>query len=209
MFGSNLSRIYSVVQKYKIPIAGLIGILILLSLVALRSVKYNSNIELMLPMDKDVQRSMRFLRESNFSDKLIISLGLKDAQHSTEDLIAATDRLAASMQSPVVTQVITGVSSGSLVNEMGIFLKYTPQLLTEESFLKLKSQVTPQGIRERLKFIYLQSLTPGSTFLLPFMRADPFGVSGGIMRNIEGLSTASGYRIVMRDNHFQLPGEPA
>ena len=202
MSDNYLPKIYHLAQKYKIPIVALLGIVILCSLFSMRFVRYSSNIETMLPIDKDVQRSMRFLRESNFSDKLIISLGLKDAQHSTGDLIAATDQFAASIKSPLVTQVIANVSSGNLMDEMVLFLKYTPQLLGEESFLKLNNQVNPIGIQKRLKFIYRQSLAPGSAFLVPFMRADPFGTASGIMRNIEKLSAASGYDVAMNNGHF-------
>ena len=202
MSGSFLTKTHNLVQKYKNLIAGSLGILTLFSLLNLCSSKYDSNIELMLPMDKGVQRSMRFLRESNYADKLVISLGLKDNQHTTEDLILATDQFAASIKSPLVNQVISSISSGNIIDELVLFLKFTPQLLGPETLLELKNQITPEGIKERLKFIYRQSIALNSSFMMPFLRSDPFGLSSGILQDIEKLSRSSGYGVVINNGHF-------
>ena len=58
----------------------------------------------MLPPDKDVTRSMQFLRESSLSDKVIISLALTDPDKDKKDLFAAVDQLAASLATAVVHQ---------------------------------------------------------------------------------------------------------
>jgi uncharacterized protein len=202
MSASPLSRIYKLVEKNKRLIVKLLGAVILISLISLKFIRYNNNIESMLPADPQVQQSMRFLRESNFSDKLIISLKLKDNQYTTQDLISATDQLINSIKSPLVKQVIGNVSGTNLMQEMIFFLQYSPQLLGPESIAKLKTQITPSGIEERLKFIYRQSLTPGSSFLMPFLRADPLNLSSEILRNIQKLSTSSGYDVTLDNGHF-------
>jgi len=183
-------------------IVSILGLVILASLLSLKFVKYNNNIETMLPMDPQVQQSMRFLRESNFSDKLVISLRLNDPQRSTADLIASTDRLAAAISSPLVKQVISGINSGKFMPEMIFFLQYLPQLTDSDSLAKLKNRITPDGIRERLASIYHQSLTPQSSFLMPFLRNDPLNLSSGLLGNIEKLSRASGYDVTINNGHF-------
>src|ERR1035437_5602775 len=70
--------------------------IILASLIGLRFVSFDNNIELMLPQDKDVLRSVHFLKESQFSDKVVISLALKSSSSNVDDLIRATDSLAES-----------------------------------------------------------------------------------------------------------------
>ena len=202
MFVSFLSGIYNLVENHKRLIIQVLGVVILISLVSLKFIKYNNNIELMLPADAQVQQSMRFLRESNFSDKLIISLKLKDNQHTTGDLILATDQLINSIQSPLVKQVIGNVSGSNIMQEMIFFLQYSPQLLGPESLEKLNKLVTPTGIEERLKFIYRQSLAPGSSFLMPFLRADPLKLSSEILHNVQKLSTSSGYEVTLNNGHF-------
>jgi predicted exporter len=197
-----LFRINNLVKGHKKLIIGLLGLLILTCLIGLKFVKYNNNIELMLPADSQVQQSMHFLRESNFSDKLVISLKLNDFQHTTNDLILATDELISSIDSPLVKQVIGDISSSNIMQEMIFFLQYSPQLLGPESLTKLKNQFNPVGIKERLSFIYRQSLTPGSSFIMPFLRADPLNLSTEILGNIQKLSQASGYDVTINSGHF-------
>ena len=197
-----LAKINFTVKTHKKIIIGLLGILILSCLVSLKFVKYNNNIELMLPADSQVQQSMRFLRESNFSDKLVISLKLNDQQHTTEDLILATDKLVSSIDSVLVKQVIGNISSANFMQEMIFFLQYSPQLLGPESLIKLKAKLNPPGIKERLSFIYRQSLTPGSSFIMPFLRADPLNLSSNVLGNIQKLSQSSGYDVTINNGHF-------
>jgi uncharacterized protein len=197
-----LSKIDNFIRNKKKLITGLLGLLMLICLIGLKFIKYNNNIELMLPADSQVQQSMRFLRESNFSDKLVISLKLNGHQHSTDDLILATDQLASSINSPLVKQVIGNISSANFMQEMIFFLQYSPQLLGPESLIKLKKQLEPPAIKERLGFIYRQSLSPGSSFTMPFLRADPLNLSSEILGNIQKLSQASGYDITINNGHF-------
>ncbi len=202
MSGNYLFRIHDLVRKRKGLVLGLLGAVIVASIIGLKFITYNNNIELMLPRDAQVQHVMRFLREANFSDKLIISLRLKDEKYTTQDLIAASDGLAAAIKSPLVTQVISNVSTGNVMSEMASFMKYTPQLLGPESLSEITARITPSGVKERLKFVYRQSLAPGSSFMMPFLRADPFGLSSGILRSIEKLSTSSGYDVIIKNGHL-------
>ncbi|MCX5714748.1 MAG: hypothetical protein NT033_08120 [Candidatus Omnitrophica bacterium] len=203
MSGDYFSRIYDLVRRRKRVVVGLLGVLIAASIIGLKFVKFNNNIEMMLPQDAAVQNTMRFLREANFSDKLVVSLRLNDELHTTQDLILATDKLAASIKSsPLVKQVISNASVGNLASEMISFLEVAPQLLGAESLSKIESQITPEGVKERLKFIYRQSLSPGSSILMPFLRTDPLGLFSGVLRNIEKLSVSLGYDVAINNGHF-------
>ncbi len=203
MSGEYLSRIHELAQKRKGVLIVLLGSLIVASVIGLKFVTYNNNIEFMLPQDATVQNTMRFLREANFSDKLVISLKLNDELHATQDLILAADQLAASIKgSPLVDRVISNVSAGNVASEMISFLKYAPQLLGPESLSKIDSLISPEGVKARLKFIYRQSLSPGSSILMPFLRADPLGLFSGTLRDIENLSNQLGYDVVINNGHF-------
>ncbi len=194
------------VQRHKKLVLGLLALLMLVSLFSLKFIKYNNNIEAMLPADSQVQQAMRFLRESNFSDKLVISLKLNEPDRTTEELISATDQLANAIAgSALVNQVIGSISSADFIQEMIFFLQYSPQLTSPESLAKLDSQLTAAGIKERLSFIYRQSLSLGSAFSVPFLQADPLNLSSSILTNIQKLSQASGYNVTLNRGHFISP----
>jgi uncharacterized protein len=193
---------HNFISRHKLLVSALIGIVIFFSIINLSRIKYDNNIETMLPDNQDILRDMRFLRESGFSDKVVINLKLKDDKHSKQDLILAVDQLTASIKSPLIAQVISNVPGNNVISEMVSFLKYTPQLLGLESFSKIASQITPDDVKKRLKFIYRQSLTPGGSFMMPFLREDPLGLSTEILRNIEKLSTSLGYNVVIDNGHL-------
>ena len=72
------TKIYSWMGKHRILLLVLLFILTLLSLFRLFTISFKSNIDLMLPKGSHIARDIKFLQTSAFSDKVVISLGLKD-----------------------------------------------------------------------------------------------------------------------------------
>lgn len=202
MFDRVFSFLYDHVQKRRWLVTGLTGMVIVISLIGLRFVAFDNNIELMLPGDEEVHRSMQFLRESNFSNKVILSLEMKSAEGTTQELISAVDRLAESLKPPMVKEVVTGISEVNMQEEMLSFMKDVPQLIDESRLSQIGREITPEGVQARLRGIYQQMLTPGSTFLMPFARSDPLGVASNVLRAFEKLPALLGYEVTIQNGHF-------
>jgi uncharacterized protein len=202
MFTDYFSAVYNFIQRRRWTIAGTIGAVIIFSLFKLKTIKYDNNIEMMLPKDAGIQNTLQFLREANFSDRVIISFSLNDNRHTIPELIAAIDNFAATLKSPLVSETVTGFSTGSVMPEMAAFLKYTPQLLGPPELAAAQSRLSSESVKARLGMIYRQSLTMASSFVLPFLQTDPLGLSTNSLRNIEKLSGASGYQVTLQNNHF-------
>jgi len=198
----HLKQINLWIQKNIHLVIGLLALIILCSLIGLKFIKCNNDIELMLPSDPSVQQSMNFLRESNFSDKLIISLKLKDTQHTAAELILATDQLINSIHTPLVKQIIGNISTSNFMQEMIFFLEYSPQLFSPANLFKLQLSLNPAEIKERLGFIYRQSLTPASSFTLPFLQIDPLNLNSELLNSMQKLSQASGYAVTINNGHL-------
>ncbi len=189
-------------DKRKRIISVLAAGIILISAIGLRSISFDNNIELMLPANPEILRSMRFLRESNLSDKVILSLRLKSPEYITHDLIQAVDQLENSLKPPLITDVISGVSKADLMQEMHSFMRYVPQLLSEQELSKIAKQITSEGVKTSLSRDYQQLLTPGSGFVTPFIRSDPLGIKIGFLSNIQKLSSSLGYKVQIKDGYF-------
>ncbi|MCK4401176.1 hypothetical protein KAW08_02580 [bacterium] len=189
-------------DKRKRLISVLAAVIIVFAAIGLRFVSFDNNIELMLPANQEILRSMRFLRESNISDKVILSLKLKSPEHTTHDLIQAVEKLEKSLNPPLITEVISGVSKSDLMQEMHSFLKYVPQLLNEQDLSKIAKQITNEGVKTSLSRDYRQLLTPGSGFVTPFIQSDPLGIKTGFLSNIQKLSGSLGYKVQIKDGHF-------
>ena len=202
MFDRNFSVINGFVSLHKRVIIAIIIALVILACLGAAFIKYDNNIELMLPRDKDVVLSMRFLRNSHFSDKAILSLGLNSSANTTNDLILAADKLCSELQSPLITKVTVGISGGNPRDQVINFLRFAPQLISPKDLAKVDGQLNPEGVNSALKNDYHRLLTPGGVFMMPFVRLDPLGIKTGILRNLNKVSNALGYSIIIEDGHF-------
>lgn len=163
-------------------------------------VHYDGNIDLMLPPDKDIGRSMSFLRDSNLSDKVIVSLSLTTDNRSKKDLFNAADQLAASLSPPLFTKVTTGFSVMNMMD--GFFLNYAPQILTEKDLSVIDGRINAVSVSDKLKRIYIQSLKPESVFMVPMFRSDPLGINSLILDKLKALPASMGFDVSVEDGHF-------
>ncbi len=171
------------------------------ALAALSSVPYEGSIDLMLPPAKDVTRSMQFLRDSNLSDKIVISLGLTTADKDKNDLFSAADRLAASLQPPLFTKVLASVSMADAMEEFSV-LQYAPQILREDELASIDRQINAKAVKSKLKQVYLQSFRPESIFTSSFSRTDPLGIKTLLYGKLKALPGSMGYDVRVEDGHF-------
>src|ERR1035437_9572668 len=97
-------RLWEAIARRRKLVAGVLGLLILASIIGIGRLSYNDNIDVMLPADAVVQRTMRFLRSANLSHDVIISLRLNNSRHSSQELLDVTERLLRSFDSPLTSQ---------------------------------------------------------------------------------------------------------
>ena len=90
MFNDFFSLVFDGCSRRKRLITGLAAVLTVAAAIGLESISLENDLELMLPGDEQVRRSMRFLRESRFSDDVVVSLGLRSPGRSPADLIRAS-----------------------------------------------------------------------------------------------------------------------
>ena len=77
MFNEYFSILFDSCSRRKRLIAGLAAILTAAAAIGLQWISLENDLELMLPADQEVRRSLRFLQESHFSDDVIVSLELR------------------------------------------------------------------------------------------------------------------------------------
>jgi len=202
VFDKYFSKITDFFSSHKRILISAIIALVILSAFGAIFIKYDNNIELMLPGDRDIVLSMRFLRQSHFSDKAVISLGLNNQAYGTSDLIAAAEQLSSQLDSPLISKVTLGFQGDNPQKQIKEFLNLSPQLIGKEELLKVDSQLNDSGINQALKSDYNKLLSPGGSFMLPFISLDPLGVKQGLLRRLNKMSNVLGQGIILEDGHF-------
>ncbi len=202
MFDDWFSLVFDACSRRRRLILGLAAVLTGAAALGLASISLENDLESMLPGDDRVRQSIRFLQESRFSADVVVSLGLRSPDRSSTDLVEASVRLERLLGPPLVTGVVSGVSGGDMVDGMLSFLERVPELIDEGALSRIDRQLTPEGVSESLRRNYRQLATPASAFMVPFIRSDPLGISSGILRSLQGLSSSLGYDVELEEGRF-------
>ena len=201
MFDRYFSAGYEFVHRHKKWVLGLVLLVTVCAGVGLFFVRYEGNIDIMLPPDPEITRSMNFLRDSSLSDKILISLEVTDPAKSKKDLFLATDQLAASLTPPLFTKVISGFSVGDVMEEFST-LRYAPQILGEQDLANIDAQINRAAVAQKMRAIYRQSLRPESIFMSSLSRTDPLGIKVLLLDKLRALPASMGYDVAIEDGHF-------
>jgi predicted exporter len=202
MDGSLFLRLFSRLERRRNLVIGLLLTLLTLAGLSLVRVRFDNTLDLMLPTDSPAQRMMAFLRTANFSNKIVISLEAKDTEDARGKLIDASDSLVASLQSPLISKVISGFSAPDLMADAGFFLRYAPQILTSNDLALIDSEMNSGGISGVVQRLYYQLLKPEGMFMARAIRSDPLAINQMILGRLEKLSTSMGYDVTMENGHF-------
>ncbi len=179
-----------------------IGLLNIIAIGGLFGVRFDDNIELMLPADKDISRSINFLRDSNLSNRVVISLSLTAADKDKKDLLLAVDQLAAHLDHSLFSEIVVGMSAPEMTKSMDFLVEHTPQIFSAKDLAYIDTQINSKSISERLGNIYRQILKPGGIFVNKMVRSDPLGLNLLALDKLKALSAHMGYNINVEDGHF-------
>ena len=202
MINNFFEKTYAVLNKWRKLTLFLVTILFLFSGFRLFSVPFNNNVELMLPDDAEFLRSLKFLRESDFSDKVVLSLHIIEENKTVADLIEAVEQLKGALKPPLVEKIESGIVESEVLDDIQEFFEYVPQIVTEDELFVIEKEITAENVRVKLKQGYKNMLSMNSMFLNNFIRNDPISVKTGYLKEIKGLAESMGYRAKIQKGNF-------
>lgn len=188
--------------RHRRIVLGAVAVAIAFGLWVLATVPLDSDVAFMLPADPEVQQAMTFLRESDLSDRVVLSLQVAPDAGGVDALLAASARLESSLGPPFVRHVESGVSGESFTSEIRHLLTRMPELTRESDLREVDGRLTPDGIDAMLRGSYRQLIGPGELFAKELIRADPFGLSRRPLATLQGLSTSVGYDVEIEHGRF-------
>ena len=201
MFEKGLSLLNTFVSQHKKWVLLLVLAVTAAAGAGLFFSRFEGNIDQMLPPDKEIARSMDFLRDSSFSDKVIVSVTLSDPAKTKKDLFLAVDQLAASLTPPLFMKVVSGVSIANVMDEFSI-LQYAPQVLGTRDLETIAGLINSETVSQKMRGIYLQSMRPESVFTSSMSRSDPLGIKMLLLEKMRALPASMGYDVTIEDGHF-------
>ena len=202
MAASAFAAVLEAVWRRRPIVLGASAAAIAFGLYVLATVPLDSDVAFMLPADPEVQQSMTFLRESDLSGKVVLSLEIAPHAGGLDALLAASARLEASLGPPLVTRVESGVSGESFTTEMQRLLAHLPELADEGDLREVDGRLDQAGVDAMLRASYRQLVGPGELFAKDLVRADPFGLSRRPLAALQRLAASVGYDVEIEQGRF-------
>jgi len=199
---SLFERAFNFIGKNKIIVFTALAVLTGLVGVGLSKARFDSDVFLMLPQDPGLQRDIEFLRESNFSDTVAVSLGLEDAGRTLEELVSAGDVFQGALGAPLVTSVKGSLPQTDILADLAVFMRYLPQTFDSSDIEDLGSKINADYIRQRLGAVWRQALMPSVSLAMSFSRIDPLGLSARFFKTVQRLHSSLGYDVSVKENHL-------
>ncbi len=202
MENSVFLRLFSWVERRRSLVVGLVFTVLAVAGISLVRIQLDNTLDMMMPTGSPAQRMLAFLREANFSNKIVISLEAEDTGEARSRLLSAADDLAESLRSPLITKVTTGFVANDLVADTGFFLRHAPQILTAGDLAEIDAGLTSAGVSGVVQRLYYQLLKPEGMFMARAIQSDPLGINMVILARMEKLSTSMGYDVALENGHF-------
>ena len=173
----------------------------LMAVIGLSQLDFDSGIELMLPDKDNIHKIISFLRNSNLTNKVVISLSLISEDKDKKDLIDAVEQLEGSLKPPLFTKTISGVSRTGIMDDI-LFSDYFAEIATEKDLLDIDGKINPVYVSERMEEIYRHLLRPQSLFTASILYSDPLGTKLLLLDKLKKQTAFTDYNVSIEEDHF-------
>ena len=197
-FTKPIGALYTLLSPRRKILYGVTLLFVLLGALAMAFTDIHEDIQFMIPdRDAAVGEEFSLLQDSPFAKKVVINLR---GEADLGRLMAAADALAGSMKPPYFTRVSTGPGNLFGAEFFSWMLSAIPSLLSDDNFEKLATKVEPEQIRERMRAMYQELITPEGWMKKELFRNDPLNLSGLLFEQLRFANLLSGMRI--ENQHF-------
>jgi len=180
----------------------LIALATALSIGAIFFIPFENTLDILLPEKGSIPRMLLFLREANFSDKVILSFGKTSETLTDGEFIAKVDEFAHNLNSPLITKVMADFSSPGMVDDLDLFLKSLPEIVNEVDLVEIEKQLSPDAVEKKLRRQYVRLLKPEGSFLSSMIRSDPLDLNQIALKRLQSLTSSFGYKVNLVDGHL-------
>ena len=172
------------------------------TLMSISLIRFNNDIEVMLPRDPEVLRTFHFFRDSPFADNVVLSFELTDDSRPVEDLLRAVDQFVTKVDSQMISRVVTGAGVPDSLGEVQEYVRLAPQILAPHSLEDLDEQLDQTYVKERLQRVYRTLLLPATFLTSGVAQQDPLGLHAKALQDLQKLASVRDYEVQLDRDHF-------
>jgi uncharacterized protein len=188
-------------RKKQIILAIAVGLVVLLALLGLRSIKLTNDIKVMLPQQENILQTFDFFRKTPLAGNVFVSFEIKDSKEFPK-LISAVDQFSASLDTSMIKSVVTGTDGVISYDGIREFVRLAPQLMSEEELNVLDARLNGPFIHKVIKKLYRDLLSPSGLVMKPVIEQDPLGFQKETLAKLRNLATNMKHNVEIRNGHL-------
>lgn len=165
-------------------------------------IRFNNDIEVMLPRQPEVLRAFHFFRDSPFADNVVLTFELEDPDRPTGDLLRVVDQFVAKIDSELIADVVTGKPVSNVLDKVQDFVRLAPQILAGPEFESIDRKISQATVNERLRQLYRTLLAPATFIPAGVLQQDPLGLQSKALKDLQRLASARDYDVRLDRDHL-------
>jgi predicted exporter len=178
-------------------ICGLVVLLVsLCSIALLPFLPFSGRIDVMLPEKEGIQDIFSFLKDVQVSDKVLVTLSMRDGSSDSDLLCAAAQQYVAQLDTKLAYPMNTGFQQGEIVQDFKHLVQQLPEYTEAGELEEISALTSYSGISTSLSNLVKRLRTPEGMFSGSAARSDPLDWNGRLVKKILGMLTSFGYRAV-------------
>lgn len=168
----------------------------LISIAVLPFLPFSGRIDVMLPEKAGIQDIFAFLKDVQVSDKVLVTLSMRDGTSDSDILCAAAEHYISTLDSKLAFPMNTGFQQGEIAKDFKRLVQQLPDYTVASEFEELSAVTSYAGVCTSLSNLVKRLQTPEGMFSASAARSDPLDWNARMVRKMLGMLTSFGYRAV-------------
>jgi predicted exporter len=173
-----------------------VSVVSLVSIAVLPFLPFSGRIDVMLPEKAGIQDIFTFLKDVQVSDKVLVTLSMRDGTSDSDILCAAAEQYVSKLDSKLAFPMNTGFQQGEIAKDFKRLVQQLPDYTVASEFEELSAVTSYAGVCTSLSNLVKRLQTPEGMFSASAARSDPLDWNARMVRKMLGMLTSFGYRAV-------------
>ena len=173
-----------------------VSVVSLVSIAVLPFLSFSGRIDVMLPEKEGIQDIFTFLKDVQVSDKVLVTLSMRDGTSDSDILCAAAEHYISTLDPKLAAPMNTGFQQGEIAKDFKRLVQQLPDYTVASEFEELSAVTSYPGVCTSLSNLVKRLQTPEGMFSASAARSDPLDWNARMVRKMLGMLTSFGYRAV-------------
>ncbi len=191
-------KIYNYLNSRRVSGIFLFILFLAVSLFFISKLRFEEDISRLLPAGERQDILKKVLDETEFSDKVIITISAKNKEASPDELTRQAEKLVDSLKfsfGNYVEEIQGKVAEENVLEVYDFVYANLPVFLNSSDYNEIENRIQPDSIRERVKGNYKNLISPTGLVTKEFLFKDPLSITTLGLEKLRELQVGEGFEL--------------